>query len=88
MSAGREIYGLDAAPLPDNYTPVEAVAIVKCLDERGEVTVIYRRTDGLYVWDTVGMMTVALEVAKSYAVGGFGPQDEDGNDLDDKDGTE
>ena len=71
------IYGLHAPPIPDDVVPIEAFAIVKCLDEEGRVTLFSRRTDGLMIWDAVGMLTVVLDTERSEAKEGFQPDDED-----------
>jgi len=31
-------------PLPESWTPVEALVLIKCLDEEGEATWCYRTT--------------------------------------------
>jgi len=51
--------------LPDRFTPVEAVAIIKCLDEDGDPALVLRTTEGLTGWEAVGMLTAALDTQRS-----------------------
>lgn len=51
------IYGLTSDPLPDGWTPLSAVAIVKCLDRDGTVRLCSRYTDSLNTWEALGMLT-------------------------------
>lgn len=59
------IFGLEPVKsLPPNYTPLEAVAIVKCLDEDGDLALSIRTTGGLTIWELVGMLTAAADTAR------------------------
>ena len=71
------VYGLDAADLPDGYTPLEAFTIVKCLDDEGRVTVVQRATDGVHVWDSIGWLTMALDAERDRARACFVADEED-----------
>lgn len=71
------IYGLDCAPLPDTYTPLEASVVVKCLDDEGDVVLVTRNTESLKIWDRVGMLTVALDMARKDATGAFVADDDE-----------
>jgi hypothetical protein len=77
------IYGLETGPLPDNYTPLEAISIVKCLDDEGDVVLVNRCTDGLKVWDIVGLLTVTLDDARAAASESFVYEIDDEEDEDD-----
>ena len=50
--------------LPDNWTPLEAVAVVKCLDENGDLSFAIRSTSTLSDWECFGLLELA---AKSQA---------------------
>lgn len=56
--------GVDVAEPPDDWTPVEAVVIAKCLlpegDESGPYGIIIRSSDGLSPWDIAGMLRSAV----------------------------
>lgn len=71
------IFGLDARPLPAGYVPLEAEAVIGCLDDRGRVTLLTRSTPGLTVWDSVGMLTVSLDTARDEARRCFAPEGPD-----------
>lgn len=58
---GGQVYGLNADPMPKGWTPLEAVVVLKALDEEGEVSLLFRGTDGLAPWDTVGMLIAVLD---------------------------
>lgn len=45
--------------MPDDFTPLEAVAAVKCLDSTGEVCLFTAKTAGLAVWDAYGILQFA-----------------------------
>lgn len=49
------------AEIPADYTPLEAVAAIKCLDEDGNVCLVSRKTSGLAPWDAYGMLSYALD---------------------------
>jgi hypothetical protein len=77
------IYGLETGPLPDNYTPLEAISVVKCLDDEGDVVLVNRCTDGLKVWDIVGLLTVTLDDARAAASESYVYEIDDEEDEDD-----
>ncbi len=56
-------YGLDTGPLPEDWQPVEAVAIVKCFADddtgAGAVKLATRGTESLNIWEAVGMLDCA-----------------------------
>lgn len=49
-----EMYGLELSDLPEDFQPLEAVVLVKCLTPDG-VRLVARYTEGLYLWDVAGM---------------------------------
>jgi hypothetical protein len=55
------IFGLEVdPPLPDRWTPLEAVAVVKCLDEDGEMALQVTATPALTRWESLGMLNAAV----------------------------
>ena len=56
----QAICGLTVRPLPEGWTPLEAVAVVKCLDQDGRTALVVRATDGLCTWDRIGMLRAAV----------------------------
>lgn len=61
MSLSGAVYGLEAPPLPDGWTPLEAVTVVKCLDADGSAALVSKVTDGLSMWECVGMLSAVLD---------------------------
>lgn len=54
------IFGLaPRAPLPEGWTPLEATAVLKCLDEEGDVVYYIATTEGLLLVEQLGMLTAA-----------------------------
>ena len=55
------IYGLEPSnpDLPKNWTPLEAVAVVKCLDEDGHLAFVIRSTPTLSTWECYGLLDIA-----------------------------
>lgn len=74
------IYGLDAEPLPDDVTPLEAVAVLKTLDENGEVALWIRTTASLNAWERLGMLELAAYSSKRGLQAGFEADAEDDDD--------
>lgn len=70
------IYGLETRPLPEGYIPLEAVAVIKCLDAEGEPVLLTRSTD-MRIWDSVGMLTVALDQDRQSAIRAYEKDDDD-----------
>ena len=56
--------GLEVHPLQPDWTPVEALLLVKCLDEEGSPTWAYRTTSRLNDEELLGVLTVQAELVK------------------------
>lgn len=56
--------GLQVHPLQPDWTPVEAVMLVKCLDDNGSPTWAYRTTSRINDEELLGVLTVQVELAK------------------------
>ena len=52
-------YGLDIQDLPDDWTPLELITVIRCLDEQGCERAVMRSTDGLQDWEIVGLLRTA-----------------------------
>lgn len=48
-------------PVPDGWTALEGVAVVKCLDENGVLRLAVQASDGLTTWEAAGMLLTALD---------------------------
>ena len=58
VDAGELLRELTFLPLPDGWTPVGAVVLVKCTDPSGEVTWSFRTTETLNDEELLGALTV------------------------------
>lgn len=67
----ERVYGLDVQEIPDGATPIEALVVLKALDENGHVCLYRRATDGLVPWETVGILQVLLDAAREDAQLGY-----------------
>jgi hypothetical protein len=78
-----EVFGLEVGELPEGWQPVEALCIVRCVafadDEGGTAAqkLSMRATEGLTIWEVMGMLTGYLADAKQQFLGTL--LDEDGN---------
>lgn len=50
--------------LPENWTPIDSVAMVKCLDIDGEPALCIRTSDGVTPWEALGMMEAGALMAR------------------------
>lgn len=79
------IFGLEPKSVPpDAFTPLEAVTILKCLDDEGDVTLWLTSTPGLTGWERIGVLTCALDVSRAATQSAF----EADNDTDDAQGDD
>lgn len=81
-ASGDRLFGLELSPLPEGCTPIEAIAIIKCLDPDGDICVFTRATDGLSVWDRVGLLTITVDRARADAAACFSTRPVDSEDED------
>jgi hypothetical protein len=56
---------------------LEGVTAVKCLDAEGHVAISLRRTPGLNLWESVGMLTAALDVSREDLADSFVIEDDE-----------
>lgn len=60
------IFGLEpSGDLPESWTPLEAISVVKCLSEEGHVTLYLTATAGVMPWEQVGMLDAGLQEARA-----------------------
>lgn len=63
--------------MPSNVTPLESVAMVKCLDENGEVTWFLMLTENLNLMESYGMLMSATILSEDSVREGFRPHSDD-----------
>lgn len=74
------IYGLETnIELPDGWMPLEGVAVVKCLNETGDVSLLLANTNGVSAWEILGMLTAAIRSTEDDMT--FVGIDDDDDDL-------
>ena len=56
--------GLEVHPLQPDWTPIEALVLVKCLDEHGVPTWAYRTTSKLNDEELLGVLVAQAELVK------------------------
>lgn len=79
-----EIAGLEVLDLPAGWTPLEASAVVKCLDEDGNVALFLRATETLSSWESLGMLSAARRATEDEVAAMFEaeyPDDQDGDEA-------
>ena len=56
------IFGLETTePMPSHWTPLEAVAVVKALDENGDLAFVIRSTASLTDWECFALLQLAAK---------------------------
>lgn len=72
------IFGLSTShPLPEKWTPLDAVCVVKCLDDNGDLSFVIRSTKTLSDWECFGLLEIA---ARSQANGILNNIEDDGEE--------
>jgi hypothetical protein len=56
--------GLEIHSLPEGWTPLEALVLVKCLDDSGDATWSYRTTHRLNNEELLGALVVHTELLR------------------------
>lgn len=68
------IFGLEPSePMHDGWTPLEATAVVKCLDEDGNLVFAIRSTETLTDWEAFAMLELAARAQARDVLEGFEP---------------
>jgi hypothetical protein len=60
----QALYGLSVHPVPEGWTPVAGIILVKCIDEDGDPTWAFRTTDGLNDEELLGALTVRTDLLR------------------------
>jgi len=68
--------GLYIHELPDKWSPLEGIVLVKCLDEEGSPSWAFRTTPGLNDEELLGALTVRIELLKDELVESYGEEPE------------
>ena len=72
--------GLEIHPLPRNWSALEGIVLVKCLDEEGGPSWAFRTTAGINDEELLGALTVRIEILKRELLADYsaeGPDEDD-----------
>jgi hypothetical protein len=47
--------------IPEDYTPLEAVVVIKALADDGNVCMVSKKTRGLAPWEAFGLLAYAMD---------------------------
>ena len=70
---GQVLNGIEILDLLPDSIAMDAVVLVKCLDEDGDPCWYTRYTEGLSTAETIGALTMALDLCRDEARGLFRP---------------
>ncbi|RJQ67610.1 hypothetical protein D5S17_33510 [Pseudonocardiaceae bacterium YIM PH 21723] len=78
--AGEVMRGLELQPLPEGWTPLEALTVIKCLDAEGEARWCTRWTTGINSEELLGVMVFQTELLKHDMLADWDEEDDDEDD--------
>lgn len=73
----KNFYQTILTDFPDEWTPLEAVVSIKCLDDRGEVCLLSQKTENLSTWEAIGMLISATDDMRAVMSGAFAANEDD-----------
>lgn len=76
------LYNIDIPDLPADHIPLDAIVVVKALDNDGDPCVLIRHTAGINWWERIGMLQITLDRCRMDAQGGM--TEESLEDLEDE----
>lgn len=72
-----DVFGVRLEELPEGISPIEALVVVKALDEDGDLTFYSRCSDGLSTWEAIGMLITTTDQLRKAFSASFVPEDDD-----------
>lgn len=76
IEIGEALAGIRVRPLPEGWTAIAAVVLVKCFDEEGHSSWAFRTTDGLNEEELLGALTVRTDLLRRDLLKSFGADDD------------
>jgi hypothetical protein len=70
-----DLYGITFAEPPDEWTALEGLAVIKALNEEGELSMFVRLSQGLWDFEALGMLTAVCDDLRRYLVKDIEPDD-------------
>lgn len=77
VPVGQALNGLNVYPLPEGWTALGAIVLVKCLDEEGRSSWAFRTTDGLSDEELLGALTVRTDLLRRKLYDDYTSDDDD-----------
>jgi hypothetical protein len=77
VPVGEALNGLEVYPLPTGWTALEAIVLVKCIDEEGHASWAFRMTDGLNDEELLGALIVRTDLLRRRLYHSFVGEDDD-----------
>lgn len=62
--AEQELLPEFSEPLPEGWVALEQIAVLKCIDDEGSSSLCVRLSDGLTVWEALGMLEVGSDMQR------------------------
>jgi len=76
QAVGEVLGGLRILPLPEGWTPVDTVSMVKCLDEDGQVMWSVRSTPGMSMEEVLGALISRTDLLRKAILADYEPEDD------------
>lgn len=76
VPASDLVTGIELVPLPDNYTPLEAVVLIKALDDEGNICWLTRYSKELHMIEALGALTAAQILCQHDVQLAYTPEDD------------
>jgi hypothetical protein len=62
-----QVFGVDIPEPYEGFMASEAIVVLKGIDSDGDMSMTIRCSDGLMVWDRMGLLALALDMTKASA---------------------
>ncbi|MFC0038438.1 hypothetical protein [Actinomadura rayongensis] len=64
IAIGEALPGIEVLPLPERWTALGGIVLVKCLDEEGHPSWAFRTTDGFSDEELLGALTIRTDMLR------------------------
>ncbi|HEX2312090.1 MAG TPA: hypothetical protein VHJ17_00015 [Thermomonospora sp.] len=75
IAIGDALSGIRVLPLPEGWTAIGAIVLVKCFDKEGHASWAFRTTDGLSEEELLGALTVRTDLLRRDLLEAYGGDD-------------
>jgi hypothetical protein len=76
VPASELLPGIELLSLPDNYTPLSTIVILKTLDDEGDIAWFTRQAKDLHNIEALGALTAARNLMSHDVMGMYMPDNE------------